>query len=146
MKRWLLTLAFILLAVPAWAQLTVTFAWDASATPSPADNPIKYKLYTSASPDYSSPTVVEAGTALEVQKALAVGRVWVWCTAYYNALVDGLPTGPVLESDKSNVLQIEVFAPPGRPDKPRIKSVVVIGSIETRWRENWTKLMVKQAE
>lgn len=140
MKRWLLTLAFILLASPVWAQLTVTFAWDASTTPSPADNPIKYRLYMSANSDLSAPTVTDTGQSLEMAKGLAVGRVWVWATCYYNAIVDGTPTGPIIESDKSNILAIEVFAPPGRPDKARIKSVTIIGSL------NGQEVKVKQAE
>lgn len=134
MKRILFTLIFLSLASIASAQtLPVIFQWDASATPSTTTNPIKYKLCLSSIAPATWPVggfpsdriCADTLTALEWKFDMAVGIKYVFATARnFGLTVDGVidPTKEQ-ESGPSNVLKIEVFAPPGRPDKVRIKSV-----------------------
>ena len=128
-------LAIVIMAAPAWAQtLSVPYQWDASADgPGPVNNPVKYKLCTSAVDPISWPSggfpvdrvCTDAGIALQQALQMAVGIKFVFATAYNLGLsVDGTPNPALVqESGPSNVLKVEIFAPPGRPDKLRVKSV-----------------------
>jgi hypothetical protein len=97
------------------------------------NNPVKYKLCTSAVDPISWPSgalpadrvCTDVGIALQQALQMAVGVKFVFATAYNLGLsVDGTPNPAVVqESGPSNVLKVEIFAPPGRPDKLRVKSV-----------------------
>ena len=117
----------------AQALLPVTFQWDASATPSTTENPIKYRVCYSLQapanwPAGSLPTdrvCADAGTLLEWRLSMPTGTRYVFCTARnYGVTSDGvINPGYEQESGASNVLRIEIFAPPGNPKNIRIKSV-----------------------
>lgn len=137
MKTLYAVLAVLLFASLCQAQsLPVTFAWDASADgPGPATNPVLYRLCTTptAPAGWGSTlpadrVIHDAGAVLELQVGMSVGVVYVFATARNLGLsVDGTPNPNIVqESGPSNVLRIEVFAPPGRPDKVRIKSVTQV--------------------
>jgi hypothetical protein len=137
MKNYVFLSLMLLLATITSAQtIPVTFAWDASVTPSTTENPIKYKLCLSPTapatwPAGTNPTdriCAETGPLLEWKFDMTVGTRYVFATAYYYGMtVDGaIDTTKFLESGPSNVLRIEVFAPPGRPDKVRIKTTTVL--------------------
>jgi len=136
MKRVLFViLAVFAIQAAAIAQtLAVPYQWDASADgPGPVNNPVKYKLCTSAVDPISWPSgsfpadrvCIDAGIVLQQTLQMAVGIKFVFATAYNLGLsVDGTPNPAVVqESGPSNVLKVEIFAPPGRPDKLRVKSV-----------------------
>jgi len=128
-------LVAVLAAPMAQAQsLAVNFQWDASSDDAAAAgtvNPIKYRLKVSPNADLSLPAVVESDRALTASVTIPVGVVYVYATAYRYALVNDTPTGPELESGPSNVLKLEVFAPPGRPDKVRLKSVTTVAESQS---------------
>jgi hypothetical protein len=136
MKRVLFViLAVFAIQAAAIAQtLAVPYQWDASADgPGPVNNPVKYKLCTSAVDPISWPSgsfpadrvCIDAGIVLQQTLQMAVGIKFVFATAYNLGLsVDGTPNPAVVqESGPSNILKVEIFAPPGRPDKLRVKSV-----------------------
>ena len=134
MKSYIFLILMLSLTTLASAQtLPVTFAWDASTTPGTTANPIKYKLCLSPTapttwPAGQNPTdriCADAGTALEWKFDMTLGVRYVFATARnFGLTADGV-INPNFEQESgpSNVLRIEVFAPPGRPDKVRIKSV-----------------------
>ena len=131
MRLLMIALGVLLMVPLAAAQtLPVIFQWDASTSPSPTENPIKYRLCTSATaPPYAAlpgdRVCADAGAALEQTLQMVVGIKYVFATARNLGVAsDGtLDPNYEQESGPSNVLRIEVFAPPGRPDKIRIKSV-----------------------
>ena len=134
MKKLVLLSIMLLTTSFALAQtIPVTFAWDASVTPSTPENPIKYKLCLSPTapatwPAGANPTdriCADAGILLEQLLNMTVGTRYIFATAYYFGMtVDGVidPT-KFLESGPSNVLKVVVFAPPGNPSKVRVKSI-----------------------
>lgn len=130
MKRlFVLSLFLAIPAVLSAQTLPVTFQWDASATVGTADNPIKYNMCHSAAAPVggglpADRVCVDAATALEALVQAPRGVRFYFATARMFALtVDGALSGDVMESGPSNVLRVEVFAPPGNPSKIRIKSV-----------------------
>ena len=134
MKKLFLTLACLfLLAGAAYAQppvITATFVWDASDTVSTPTNPVLYRLYASPNADFSSPSVCEAGVNLTCDMALPLGRSYVWATARLMTIVDGVPSSPFLESEKSNVLTIDIFAAPNKPGRLKLnKAVLYLGGV-----------------
>lgn len=116
---------FLIWNIASQAQtLPVTFVWDPSTTAG-----VSYRLcWMPVAPPDAAPypdtrVIHESGPALEYQAQMPTGIFYVFATATVPAMtVDGIPGG-LLESGPSNVLRIEVFSPPGRPDKIRIKSV-----------------------
>lgn len=128
----MLTVAFALAACAiAAAQADVTFAWDVSdsAAGAPANNPVRYRLYSCADQALTQCAPNEAGTALEHKLTLAGGVYYILARAYWNALtVDGNPTGDALESGNSNVLKVEVHVPPGNPKNTRVRVTTVAES------------------
>ncbi len=133
MKRIICILFLVLLAAPAMAQITRTFAWDASASAStaPPGNPVKYRLMKCTDQALTACTVVDAGTALQADLTLTDGTCYILARAYWFALVvDGIPQGTdTVESGNSNVLRAEVKIPPGNPGNARIKITQVAASI-----------------
>jgi len=130
--RLLMIVLGVLFVVPLAAAQTlpVIFQWDASPSPSPVENPIKYRLCTSVTaPPYTELPVnrvcTDAGVALEQSLQMAVGVKYVFATARNLGVSSDGTLNPAYEQESgpSNVLRVEVFAPPGRPDKIRIKSV-----------------------
>jgi hypothetical protein len=120
--RFALVLAFLLIfSLPAFSQIKLTLAWDASSTIGTPENPVRYRLYTCSDAGLTTCTFQDAGTALTIQHDYASGTVYQFCTAYQDA-VDGVPSAGVVESGKSNVLTVNVHIPPGNPGKPLIKT------------------------
>ena len=122
--RYLLTcLLFIAMIGMCHAQAaTVGFAWDASdsAATAPANNPVKYKVYTCTDALMATCAATDAGTALTVSVPMVAGSYWVYATAY-QLLIDTTPTAGIVESPKSNVLAFKITVPPGNPKNFRIR-------------------------
>ena len=128
MKK-LLLITFMLFAASAFAQVNVQFAWDASDTPSTAENPIRYYLYQCSDIALTNCAQHDADTALTYGpiSLTHASTTWFYATARNFSLeVDGTPTGDLQESPKSNILQVKAFSPPGNPKNQRIQ-VVQIG-------------------
>ena len=129
-----LFIAAFMTASAAAQQIKVTFQWDASATQSTPENPIKYRLcWMPAMPptDGTYPetrTINEAGDSLVYDATMGTGTFYVFATAfYYGMRVDAvLDATRLLESGPSNVIKIEIFAPPGNPSKIRIKGATAV--------------------
>lgn len=118
-------LVLLLFVGVASAQVNVTFAWDASDTPSTATHPIGYRLHLCSNETLTACQTNEAGQNLEKQLQLGANSLnWVYATCYWD-LIEGQPNAGIVESEKSNVLRIQIFSPPGNPKNPRIKVVTV---------------------
>lgn len=118
-------LLLCVLALPAFSQINVTFAWDASDSVSTPTHPISYRLYSCADEALTQCVTHETGQALEKQLTFSAGsQSWIFARCYWDA-VEGQPTAGVLESGNSNVLLIRVFSPPGNPKNPHVKVVTV---------------------
>ena len=116
-----LLLAILLLAMPAMA-VDVPFAWDASASPSTPENPILYRFYTCDSVALTTCIKTDVGQTLTWIEPLPIGTSYVYVTALqYTIMGDGKVSGPIAESDKSNVMKVEIKSPPGNPKNIRIK-------------------------
>lgn len=128
MRYLLVTLCCVaLLALPAYAQVNVTLGWDPSITPSPPENPINYRIYKCTDVGLTSCVMFEAGTGL-TYGPLALQHAstqWFYATAW-NYDLESETGGEVKqfnvqESDKSNILRVKAFAPPGNPKNSRIQ-------------------------
>lgn len=126
MKK-LMFLIFVLFTVPLMAQVNVQLAWDASATPSTPENPIQYYLYACLDSALKNCAQYDAAQNLTygpiaLQHATTT---WFYATARNHAIAiineAGETTMFVQESDKSNILQVKAFAPPGNPKNNRIQ-------------------------
>lgn len=122
---------FVTMAGLAMAQVNVTVAWDASATPSDPANPVLYTLYQCSDSALANCIQKDAADKLSFGPiGLAHQSItWFYVVARnYSVTADGVPTGTVQESPKSNVLAVKAFAPPGNPSKSRITVTQVTGS------------------
>lgn len=114
-------LIFLLLSSAACAA-DITFQWDASITPSLPENPILYSIYVCTDAALTQCANNNAGQSLTLIVRLNSGVYWVYATARNYAVVsDGIPQGPIQESDKSNILAFRIQVPPGNPGNVKIR-------------------------
>jgi hypothetical protein len=130
MKYLLAVMCLLLLAFPCMAQQTVdvTYSWDAVTPPVPdPTNPVKYKFHLCTDSQLTQCSEIDTGTSTELSVPLASGAYWPFVTAYCYAVSAENPDGPyvggpVMESEKSNVVPTRVIVPPGNPGNAKAKS------------------------